>query len=207
VLVEAASQVVALASPAASLPAAVPASTTAQMQPVQAPAAAPSPAPVLAKAPASSGARIQAAPNATTAQAPGMTVDNAALRPLPPSTTTSASAAHRTSTNSGKTVAAVNERRPPVIPGPTPIESPPAQRAPVESPPRAQATTTERSNDGALTAVPSVGRDPREQCGGRMLLALHKCLVRECVKPQYYDHAECQQVRAIEERARVRSSP
>jgi len=66
---------------------------------------------------------------------------------------------------------------------------------------------SERPNDGALPPAPVTGRDPREQCGGRMLLALHKCLVRECAKPQYYDHGECVQVRAIEERARVRINP
>jgi hypothetical protein len=39
-----------------------------------------------------------------------------------------------------------------------------------------------------------------------MLIALHLCLVRECAKPVYFDHPECVQVRAIEERARNRNS-
>ena len=169
---------------------------------------APAPAPIVAKAPAPAPTSPRTA-NAPTTQTPaagpvGMTVDSAALRPLAP-TAAASSAAERKAQNSAKTTAAVNERRPPVMPGPAPVETP-VQRAPVESSPRTTQTTAERGNDGALTAVPATGRDPREQCGGRMLLALHKCLVRECVKPQYYDHGECQQVRAIEERARVRGN-
>jgi hypothetical protein len=209
VLAEAASQVAASASLAVAPPAV--AASSPVPAPVQAVVVASSPAPVVAKIPAAANPRTQAAPNASAQQTPapgpsGMTVDSAALRPLPPSAPTVATTAHRKEPNGARTAAVVNERRPPVLPGPAPVEAP-VQRAPVESPPRAQPTTAERPNDGALTAVPSVGRDPREQCGGRMLLALHKCLVRECVKPQYYDHSECQQVRAIEERARIRSNP
>ena len=44
--------------------------------------------------------------------------------------------------------------------------------------------------------------NPRANCGGRILLAMHQCLVRECAKPQYQAHAECDRVRMIEERAR-----
>lgn len=43
--------------------------------------------------------------------------------------------------------------------------------------------------------------NPREQCGNRILLALHLCLVRQCVKPEYTAHEECVRVRQIEERA------
>ncbi|WP_158219857.1 hypothetical protein [Ideonella sp. A 288] len=43
-------------------------------------------------------------------------------------------------------------------------------------------------------------RNPREQCGGRVLVALHLCLMRECPKPQYRDHEECVRARAMEER-------
>ena len=39
-----------------------------------------------------------------------------------------------------------------------------------------------------------------------MLIALHLCLVRECAKPAYFDHPECVQVRAIEERNRNRNT-
>ncbi|MBI5255623.1 MAG: hypothetical protein HY855_03920 [Burkholderiales bacterium] len=83
-------------------------------------------------------------------------------------------------------------------------DSPPPLRPPPEASPRSGAAT-----DGALSPVPAAreSRDPREQCGGRMLLALHKCLVRECSKPQYFDHPECVQARAIEERARALGSP
>jgi serine/threonine protein kinase len=71
-----------------------------------------------------------------------------------------------------------------------------APAVPVEAP------TVARAPEPA--AAPTGPRDPREQCGGRMLLALHMCLVRECAKPQYYDHPQCQQARNIEERARQR---
>jgi len=187
--------------------------------PVLAPTPAPAPGPVAASAPAPAHAPAVAkasaaaptstrpvAQNPAAAPAPaGMTVDSAALRPLPASAP-AASAAQRTSP-ANRSAAVVNERRPPVLPGPSSADAPPA-RTPVETSNRQAATTpTERSNDGALSTTPVAGRDPREQCGGRMLLALHKCLVRECVKPQYYDHGECVQVRAIEERARIRSSP
>ncbi|HSW09039.1 serine/threonine protein kinase [Aquabacterium sp.] len=197
---------------AASLPAATaPVALSAASSPVPAPAPAvvKAPAPTPA-APAPATARVPAAPSgpATQTPAPGtapMTVESAALRPLPASAAAPASAAPR-STPNNRTAAAVNERRPPVLPGPAADSSPP--RAPAETAARSPASPpAERSNDGALTAVPAAGRDPREQCGGRMLLALHKCLVRECVKPQFYDHGECVQVRAIEERARVRNSP
>lgn len=54
---------------------------------------------------------------------------------------------------------------------------------------------------------PVAQRNPREQCGGRVLLALHLCLQRECVKPQYRDHDECVRVRQIDERAGRANSP
>lgn len=45
-------------------------------------------------------------------------------------------------------------------------------------------------------------RDPREQCGGRVLIALHRCLVRECSKSEYQAHRTCRNVRQIEEQQR-----
>ncbi len=44
--------------------------------------------------------------------------------------------------------------------------------------------------------------DPRERCEGRHLIALHRCLARECEKPAYQAHRECRRVRDIEARAR-----
>jgi hypothetical protein len=54
--------------------------------------------------------------------------------------------------------------------------------------------------EAAPAPVQAAGH-PREQCGGRVFLALHACLVRQCVKPQYRDHEACVRVREIEERA------
>jgi hypothetical protein len=43
---------------------------------------------------------------------------------------------------------------------------------------------------------------PRDNCAGRHLIALHRCLVRECDKPVFQNHPQCIKVRAVEERAR-----
>jgi hypothetical protein len=45
-------------------------------------------------------------------------------------------------------------------------------------------------------------RSPRDQCGGRHLVALHRCMVRECQKPEFSAHRDCQRVRDIEASAR-----
>jgi hypothetical protein len=42
--------------------------------------------------------------------------------------------------------------------------------------------------------------DPNEVCGKRILLAYHRCMLRECERPVYAGHPECRRVRAIEER-------
>ncbi len=72
--------------------------------------------------------------------------------------------------------------RPPAEPEPTPTPAPP-----VEAPTR---------------AVTVVQGDPRDQCSGRHLIALHRCMVRECEKAAFQGHPQCQKVRAIEERTR-----
>jgi hypothetical protein len=69
-----------------------------------------------------------------------------------------------------------------VVPAPVPSEPP--QAAPVAAP-----------------AVVAAG-NPREGCGGRVFLALHACMVRQCALPQYTNHRDCERVRLIEERAR-----
>jgi hypothetical protein len=66
-------------------------------------------------------------------------------------------------------------------------EPPPAPAPPVEAPAR---------------AVTLVQGDPRDQCSGRHLIALHRCMVRECEKAAFQGHPQCQKVRAIEERTR-----
>ena len=47
-----------------------------------------------------------------------------------------------------------------------------------------------------------VARHPREQCAGRHLIALHRCLVRQCEKPEFQAHRDCERVRELEARAR-----
>jgi hypothetical protein len=50
--------------------------------------------------------------------------------------------------------------------------------------------------------VAVVTRNPREQCAGRHLLAMHRCLMRECAKPEFQAHRECQKARDIDARGR-----
>jgi len=68
--------------------------------------------------------------------------------------------------------------------------------------------TAAPSADHAIAAAPAAvppaaaPRSPRDQCGGRHLVALHRCMVRECQKPEYTAHRDCQRVRDIEASAR-----
>ncbi len=187
------------------LAASAPASAVAAAPP---PASAVAVAPVPASAPARVAAPVRTTPTATTTGPSGMTVDSAALRPLPASApegsgqrkTGAGNGSNRNTATANPSPSTPPERRPPVLP-PNVETTPPVRNTTPGDPPVA----TRPSPDGALTPMPaSRNADPRENCGGRMLLALHKCLVRECAKPQFYDHAECVQVRAIEERARAR---
>ena len=68
--------------------------------------------------------------------------------------------------------------------------------------PSASAAKSAPRPAAAAMQAPDTQASPREICGGRILLAMHQCLLRECVKPQYQAHAECERVRLIEERAR-----
>ena len=54
----------------------------------------------------------------------------------------------------------------------------------------------------APVGVAAVTRNPREQCAGRHLVAMHRCLLRECEKPEHQAHRECNRVREIEARTR-----
>lgn len=55
-----------------------------------------------------------------------------------------------------------------------------------------------------VQASPSAAaaRNSRDRCGGRHLIALHRCMVRECEKPEFQAHPDCQRVRDIDARAR-----
>ena len=48
----------------------------------------------------------------------------------------------------------------------------------------------------------AAAQDPRERCGRRHLIALHRCLVRECEKPEVQAHRDCHRLREVETRAR-----
>jgi serine/threonine protein kinase len=54
----------------------------------------------------------------------------------------------------------------------------------------------------APVSVAAVTRNPREQCAGRHLVAMHRCLLRECDKSEFRGHRECQRVRNIEARTK-----
>jgi hypothetical protein len=55
----------------------------------------------------------------------------------------------------------------------------------------------------APVSVATATHNPRERCGNRHLIAMHRCLVRECEKPEYTAHRECQRVRDIESSTRA----
>jgi len=78
----------------------------------------------------------------------------------------------------------------------TPANVEPAAATPPPAAPVADANTP------APVSVATATHNPREHCGGRHLIAMHRCLVRECEKPEYSAHRECQKVRDIEARAR-----
>jgi hypothetical protein len=54
----------------------------------------------------------------------------------------------------------------------------------------------------APASAAAVAGHPREQCAGRHVVALHRCLLRECAKPEHQAHRECQRVRDLEVRTR-----
>ena len=89
--------------------------------------------------------------------------------------------------------------RPPDAPA-----APPATTVAHNPPPAAVPAThaaTGTSTQAPVT-VAVVTRNPREQCAGRHLVAMHRCLVRECEKTEFQAHRECQRVRDIETRTR-----
>jgi serine/threonine protein kinase len=81
-----------------------------------------------------------------------------------------------------------------------------AAAAGMEPVPVAAQSTPAAADNGpgqAPVSVATVTHNPRERCGGRHLIAMHRCLVRECEKPEYTAHRECQRVRDIEASARA----
>jgi serine/threonine protein kinase len=72
---------------------------------------------------------------------------------------------------------------------------------PAAAPPATPAADTAPGQ--APVSVATVTHNPRERCGNRHLIAMHRCLVRECEKPEYTAHRECQRVRDIESSTRA----
>jgi hypothetical protein len=49
----------------------------------------------------------------------------------------------------------------------------------------------------SVAGAPAVLR-PRDQCQGRLLVALHRCLKRVCQDPAVAGHRDCQRMRQVE---------
>jgi hypothetical protein len=89
-------------------------------------------------------------------------------------------------------------KRVPALPGQNAAvaEPPPQSPAPTAAPSAAVLA----SPQAAPTLAPAGPADPNSVCGKRILLAYHRCMLRECDKPEFAGHGECARVKAIEER-------
>ena len=185
---QATADVPAAASSAAATVAATPAS-----------AANDSPAPAAATVALPTAVAAVVVPPASVARSASLPVETI-IATMPASAVRRAASAPRPATSTAA-VPAVPYLRPipPSAPALADAGSRPIESARPPSTPPSRAST-------AVVAAPQEVRDPREQCGNRILLAMHLCLMRECDKPQYRDHRQCQLVRDIEERAKQRPS-
>jgi serine/threonine protein kinase len=204
-----------------------PAPAAAASAPVDPAPLAPAPAPAaLATAPASAAVPVEqavtsnvvvpaAASAAPVVQAPAPTTTPVAAAPTKPSAAqlereriaAARAAANAKPAPAPATQTASRDTPPPTLPRlpePTAQKPAPQQDAPAPNP---RPGGSGRPAEAAPAAEPatqqaaSTSGNPREQCGNRLLLALHLCLVRQCAKPQYSAHEECVRVRQIEERA------
>jgi serine/threonine protein kinase len=201
-----------VAEPAAAVAVAQPASVspspaTSPTQAAAVPVAEPSP-PVAAVVPAAaSKAIVVPAPAVNTKPAPSPAQVAQAERDRVAAANRNAAAANARAPLATQ----VRDTPPPMLPRLPSAEPVSAQRPAPSYPSEAPAQPPGRGNAARQTEPPSYDApaqqqatstgNPREQCGNRLLLALHLCLVRQCVKPQYTAHEECVRVRQIEERA------
>lgn len=101
-------------------------------------------------------------------------------------------------------------------PAVSPAVAPRAVADAAESPPITErAGSADRTASGARKAAPEPVRravaapaeasHPSQACGKRVLLALARCVQRECARPRFRDHAQCVRMRAemAERRERV----
>jgi serine/threonine protein kinase len=168
-----------------------------------------SPAAIAAPSPSPAGQSDAAnsADNGSASTRPPATSDDAPLARS--STANSAAPAHETASPVGarprpvparNSAAHVATNHPAALPGVN--SAPVAATAPDAMPPSTPPAAPAAANGPAPVSVAMATHNPREQCAGRHLVAMHRCLVRECEKPEYTAHRECQKVRDIEARAR-----
>ena len=120
--------------------------------------------------------------------APSQGSDAAPVASVPPEGTARAVMPSR------KPVTAAAPRPPPRAAAVPRAAAPAFSDTPVEPPP----TLVE----GRSPTPPEGVGSPRDQCNGRHLIALHRCMVRECEKPGFRQHPQCEKVRVLEDRAR-----
>jgi len=124
----------------------------------------------------------------------------AAARPRAPAGAKSDGTSARSATTNGKpkvTPARATEGHASARPVAAAADPMPAA-APPATPPAADVAPGH-----APVSVATATHNPRERCGNRHLIAMHRCLVRECEKPEYTAHRECQRVRDIESSTRA----
>ncbi len=133
--------------------------------------------------PASAAALAQAAPPTPAAQPTPEAPSQA------PSPAQSVVAAARPPA-AGEPASAARPARPAVVPrvAATPV--------PVAAPVSTALPPTDTASAG-LPSAPAVLR-PRDQCQGRLLVALHRCLKRVCQDPAVTGHRDCQRMRQVE---------
>jgi hypothetical protein len=78
---------------------------------------------------------------------------------------------------------------------PVPVDEPPLDPAAVAIVREARSASTAPE---VVAEPPAAGASPREQCEGRVLIALHRCLKRACEAPAWAHTRECRRVRQIE---------
>jgi len=134
---------------------------------------------------------------------------NEPTAPIKPNAASAATAKPRTPNTTPARGQATAGAKPKATPQRGTASNAATRAAPANKEPRAAALvpTAAAANDSAPGQAPvsvaTATHNPRERCGGRHLLALHRCLVRECEKPEYTAHRECQRVRDIEARTRA----
>jgi hypothetical protein len=147
------------------------------------PASAPDPARV-ATAPAAAPATVAAAPTEKeTVPTPAAVADAA------PAAASSAAVEPTADTPPAPVVAAAVTPRPKRAPAPTAV----APTPPDATPPAERVVVAD-----APTVAPTAAASPREQCAGRLLVALHRCLKRVCETPAMSTHRDCRRVRLVE---------